>query len=177
MPFAIYGRDVLIIHGEGEIKTEYKDYKNHPLLTINNVENFKKTLDSLARSPLVKEIVSLDNESTHKINSLDGKTQLELTNDCAHVQQDNFEIDYSTGEAKLIKLFSQNEMLNKDILKNQFESKIINLENSVYILKYHKGVLKIEIYDTNIEEETKEIEIKEKVELQVKLNKKIKVWE
>lgn len=80
-------------------------------------------------------------------------------------------------EAKLIKLFSQNEMLNKDILKNQFESKIINLENSVYILKYHKGVLKIEIYDTNIEEETKEIEIKEKVELQVKLNKKIKVWE
>mgnify|MGYP003322618527 CR=1 FL=1 len=63
------------------------------------------------------------------------------------------------------------------ILKNQFESKIINLENSVYILKYHKGILKIEIYDTNIEEETKEIEIKEKVELQVKLNKKIKVWE
>lgn len=78
---------------------------------------------------------------------------------------------------KVIIKFSDEEELNYQILKNQFESKIINLENTIYILKYKKGILKLEIYDTNIEEEVKEIEIKEKVELQVKLNKKIKIWE
>lgn len=80
-------------------------------------------------------------------------------------------------EQKILKIFSQEETLNKKILENQFSSKIINLESTIYVLKYKKGILKIEIYDTNLEEETKEIEITEKVELQVKLNKKIKVWE
>lgn len=80
-------------------------------------------------------------------------------------------------ELKVLTTFSQRGYLNKSILENQFESKIINLENTIYILKYHKGILKIEIYDTNIEEEIKQIQITEKVELQVKLNKKIKVWE
>ncbi len=79
-------------------------------------------------------------------------------------------------EKVLIK-FSEEEELNYNILKNQFQSKIIKLENTIYVLKYKKGILKLEIYDTNIEEETKEIEIKEKVELHVKLNKKIKIWE
>lgn len=79
-------------------------------------------------------------------------------------------------EQKILITFSKKEELNKKILENQFESKIINLENTIYILKYRKGILKIEIYDTNIEEEIKEIKITEKVELQVKLNKKIKVF-
>lgn len=78
---------------------------------------------------------------------------------------------------KILTTLSEQENLNKRILENQFQSKIINLENTIYILKYHKGILKIEIYDTNIEEEVKEIQILEKVELTVKLNKKIKVWE
>ena len=80
-------------------------------------------------------------------------------------------------EQKILTTFSQKESLNKKILENQFNSKIINLENTIYILKYHKGILKIEILDLNIEEETKQIEITEKVELQVRLNKKIKLWE
>lgn len=79
-------------------------------------------------------------------------------------------------EKVLIK-FSDEEELNYNILKNQFQSKIIKLENTIYVLKYKKGILKLEIYDTNIEEETRKIEIKEKVELHVKLNKKIKIWE
>lgn len=78
---------------------------------------------------------------------------------------------------KILITFSNNENLNKRILENQFQTKIINLENTIYVLKYHKGILKITIYDTNIEEEIKEIEITEKVEMQVKLNKKIKLWE
>lgn len=78
---------------------------------------------------------------------------------------------------KILITFSNDKNLNKKILENQFQTKIINLENTIYILKYHKGILKIEIYDTNIEEEIKEIKILEKVELQVKLNKKLKIWE
>ena len=79
--------------------------------------------------------------------------------------------------AKIFITFSKEEEINEAILANQFQSKIINLENTIYILKYHKGILKIQIYDGTIEEETKEIPITKKVELQVKLNKKIKLWE
>jgi len=78
---------------------------------------------------------------------------------------------------KILTTFSEKENLNKKILEHQFNSKIIKLENTNYVLKYNKGILKIRILDVNIEEETKEIEITEKVELKVKLNKKIKVWE
>lgn len=78
---------------------------------------------------------------------------------------------------KVLVTFSKNKNLNSKLLKLLFITKIINLENTIYILKYRKGILKIEIYDTTIQEDEKEIEITEKVELQVKLNKKIKVWE
>lgn len=78
---------------------------------------------------------------------------------------------------KVLITFSKNKSLNIKLLRLLFKTKIINLENTIYILKYRKGILKIEIYDTNIQEDEKEIKITEKVELQVKLNKKIKVWE
>ena len=78
---------------------------------------------------------------------------------------------------KLLITFSNSAMLNNGILSNQFSSKIINLGNTNYLLKYHKGILNIIVYDTNIEEEEKELKITEKVELQVKLNKKMPIWE
>ncbi len=85
-------------------------------------------------------------------------------------------IEKSCNQKVLVK-FSNDENLNLKILTLLFYSKIINLANTVYILKYKKGILKIEIYDTTIQEEEIEIQIKEKVELQVRLNKKIKVLE
>ena len=83
----------------------------------------------------------------------------------------------SACDSKILTTFTTDEKLNKQILSNQFKSKIINLENTIYILKYRKGFLKIQVYDSNIEDETKELQINEKVELNVKLNKKIKLWE
>lgn len=77
---------------------------------------------------------------------------------------------------KLLTICSQQNKINGIILENLFQSKIINLENTIYVLKYHKGTLRIQIYDTNIEEETKEIQLTEKIQLLVKLNKKIKIW-
>lgn len=65
--------------------------------------------------------------------------------------------------------------LNYIILKNIFITKIIDLEKINIILKYNRGILKIEIYDTNILENVVETKITEKTELQVKLNKKIKI--
>ena len=79
--------------------------------------------------------------------------------------------------SKVLTTFSQEDNINKRIIANQFKTKIINLENINYTLKYHKGILKIEIYDTNIAEEEKMLKITEKVELEVKLNKNIKLWE
>ena len=74
-------------------------------------------------------------------------------------------------------IFSENKELNYQLLKPLFSTKIINLNNIIYVLNYHKGILSIKVYDTNIEEDNIEIKILEKVELSVKLNKKIKVLE
>lgn len=77
---------------------------------------------------------------------------------------------------KIINAFSENNELNYKILKPIFNSKIVDLKNIIYILKYHKGILKITIYDTNIQEDNIEIQITKKTELKVKLNKKIKIF-
>lgn len=80
-------------------------------------------------------------------------------------------------EQKVLTRFSESEKLNYQILKEIFNVKIIDLETIALLLKYTKGILNIKIYDGNIEDTTFEIKITEKVELQVKLNKKIKIWQ
>ena len=78
---------------------------------------------------------------------------------------------------KILITFTKQDILNVRLLSNQFRSKMINLENMTYILRYSKGILRIEIYDIDVEDDVKEIELTDKVELQVKLNRKIKLWE
>ena len=78
---------------------------------------------------------------------------------------------------KILSEFSNDKELNYKILRYVFDSKIANLSNIMYELKYQKNVLDIKIYDSNVEENNINIEIKEKIELKDKLNKKIKVFE
>lgn len=77
---------------------------------------------------------------------------------------------------KVLTRLSENDNINYKILKNIFCSKIINLENIIIILKYNKDILSVEMYDTNIIENTVEIKINKKTELSVKLKKKIKIF-
>ena len=80
-------------------------------------------------------------------------------------------------EQKILTKFSEDEETNYQILKQIFTSKIIDLSETVYTLKYTKGILTLNIYDGNTHDETKQIQITEKTELSVKLNKKIKIWQ
>lgn len=80
-------------------------------------------------------------------------------------------------EQKILTKFSEKEETNYQILKQIFTSKIIDLSETVYTLKYTKGTLTLNIYDGNTHDETKQIKITEKTELNVKLNKKIKIWQ
>lgn len=132
---------------------------------IKQVENKKQISDLLYQFRYYEQIPYLD-KNISQIEQID-----------ENVKDIENKIILKSCELKLLITFSQNKLLNYKILKNLFQSKIINLDNTIYLLKYHKGTLKITIYDTNIEEEIKEIEITEKVELSVKLNKKIKVFE
>lgn len=157
-----------------------EDKKVNEEKQINNLQAcfLECFIEKIKKSETKKEIVDLIYELRYykqipyKENNL---SQIEICKE----KLENIEtrLIKEACEQKILKIFSEEEKLNKKILENQFNSKIINLENTIYILKYHKGILKIEIYDTNIEEEAKEIQITEKAELQVKLNKKIKVWE
>ena len=80
-------------------------------------------------------------------------------------------------EQKVLTKFSENEKLNYQILKEIFNTKIIDLETIIFLLKYTKGILSVKIYDGNVEDSSFEIKITEKVELLTKLNKKIKIWQ
>lgn len=77
---------------------------------------------------------------------------------------------------KILTKFSENEKTNYQILKNIYETKIIDLDTIMFSLKYSKGTLTLNIYDGNTHDETKQITITEKTELNVKLNKKIKLF-
>ena len=79
-------------------------------------------------------------------------------------------------EQKLLTKFSEQESTNYLLLKEIFISKIIDLDTIVYVLKYSKGIITIDIFDGSTDDETKKIELKEKTVLNVKLNKKIKLW-
>lgn len=80
-------------------------------------------------------------------------------------------------EQKILTKFSEKKETNYQILKQIFTSKIIDLSETIYTLKYTKGILTLNIYDGNTHDETKQIQITEKTELNVKLNKKIKIWQ
>lgn len=79
-------------------------------------------------------------------------------------------------EQKILTKFSEVEQTNYQILKEIFISKIIDLDTIIFLLKYTKGTLTLNIFDGNTHDETKQITITEKTELSVKLNKKIKIW-
>ncbi len=79
-------------------------------------------------------------------------------------------------QLKVLNSFSEDKNLNDIILKNIFTSKIIQLEKMQILLKYDKGILDIEVYDENVHEVTVKHELKEKTELNVKLKKKIKIF-
>ena len=126
----------------------------------------KKEIEKLLYELRYYEQISYNGSQVNKIKII--KEQLERV--------EKVLIEKACNQKVLVR-FSNDENLNLKILILLFGSKIINLANTVYILKYKKGILKIEIYDTTIQEEEIEIQIKEKVELQVRLNKKIKVLE
>ena len=135
-------------------------------------------IEKIKKAETKREIANLIYELRYYIQLPYKDTKLGNINELVELlEKIKYQLIQKACQEKLLTKFSQKEELNKKILDNQFEAKIINLENTIYILKYHKGILKIQILDGNIEEEEKEIEITEKVELQVKLNKKIKVWE
>ena len=79
-------------------------------------------------------------------------------------------------QMKVLTMLSEQVDFNINVLSNILDNKIITLETIIYILKYQKEVLKIEIYDDTIHEKDVSIPIKKKTELSVKLNKKIKLF-
>lgn len=81
-------------------------------------------------------------------------------------------------EKKILTLFSEEEdNINEILIKPIFTSRIIDLDAIAYMIKYTKGIISLNIYDGNTHDETKKIELKQNAVLNVKLNKKIKLWQ
>ena len=78
-------------------------------------------------------------------------------------------------EQKILTKFSEDEKTNYLILKEIFNSRIIDLDTMAIELKYSKGIITINMFDGTTDDETKQIKLTQKTELSVKLNKKIKI--
>lgn len=81
------------------------------------------------------------------------------------------------SEQKILIKVSEDEKTNYLILKEIFTSKVIDLDTLAFVLKYSKGIIAINIYDGNTNDEIRQVRLTEKTELCVKLNKKIKIWQ
>ena len=95
LPWAIHGMNHVSISGSEPVQQEYRAYNNDLIFTINNVEEFRERLQSLANSPLVQELYSSYDKSISSISSMDGKTQLSFSsNSFTYFEHDNFEINF-----------------------------------------------------------------------------------
>ena len=79
-------------------------------------------------------------------------------------------------EFKIINKISKDEEIDFEILKNIFTTRIINLEELNIKITKEKSKYYIQLFDENIIEETIENENIEKEALEIKLNKKIKLF-
>lgn len=77
---------------------------------------------------------------------------------------------------KLINKFSKDENIDFEILKNIFTTRIINLEELNIKIKKEKDKYYTQLFDENVVEETIEIENITSKALEIKLNKKIKLF-
>lgn len=78
-------------------------------------------------------------------------------------------------ELKAIQKISNDREINYEILKNIFSVRIIKLEDAYLKITKEKNKYFIKIFDENIFEE--KIEISKPKDLEIKLNKKIPIWE
>lgn len=78
-------------------------------------------------------------------------------------------------ELKVIQRISNNKDTNYEILKNIFSVRIIKLEDAYLKITKEKDKYFVKIFDENIFEE--KIEILKPKDLEIKLNKKISIWE
>ena len=89
------------------------------------------------------------------------------------------EIINKASTLKVINIFSENEEINYDILKNIFELKIIDLEELSIKITKEKDIFYVQLFDQNVFEHKNIImngkEINKK-ELKIKLNKKSKIF-
>ena len=76
-------------------------------------------------------------------------------------------------DLKYIQKFSNNDYTNFEILKNIFNNRIINLNDSYMKITKEKDKYFIQIFDENIFEE--KIEIQKPKDLEIKLNKKTEI--
>ena len=78
-------------------------------------------------------------------------------------------------EFKILQEISKDKEINYEILKNIFYVRIIKLEDSYLKITKEKDKYFVQIFDENIFEE--KIEISKPKNLEIKLNKKVPIWE
>ena len=78
-------------------------------------------------------------------------------------------------DLKVIQRISNDKNSNYEILKNVFDVRIIKLEDAFLKITKEKDKYFVQIFDENIFEE--KIEISKPKDLEIKLNKKVSIWE
>ena len=79
-------------------------------------------------------------------------------------------------ELKAINLICNDENINFEIMKNVLLTKIIVMENIIIEPKRNENNLEINFYDTNVYEKNIVIQNFNEKELNIKLNKKVKIF-
>lgn len=155
-----------------DLKTAKKDNKNEreKIEELKDIflQCLKKRIENVSKKEDIEKLI-------YELRYFELLPDKEKSKECK-VEQVEAMLIKKACEMKILTKFSEDEELNKNILKNIFDSRIIILQNIVISLKYEESILWIEMNDVNILDRTVQLKIVQKSELLVKLKKKIKIW-
>ena len=164
-----------------EDKAEIDKKINENLLKLQKIflECFKvKIQNAKTKQEITKLIYELRYYLLIPYNTEKNIYQIEKLRDI--IQNVGRELIKKAYELKVIKIVSKNEILNYEILKNIFNSRIIKLEDVNLKITKEKEKFYLQLFDEQLFEEKIEISTKQEInakELEYKLNRKIELFD
>ena len=182
-----------LINPQNFIKYKKEIEEKYKYLKILNTENIEEELDKfkIQMQKIFLDCIKINiskAESKQEIEKIiyDFRYYLLLSYDHERTVQEVEKLQKQIGdvstllidkaiELKAIQKISNDREINYEILKNIFSVRIIKLEDAYLKITKEKNKYFIKIFDENIFEE--KIEISKPKDLEIKLNKKIPIWE
>jgi hypothetical protein len=142
-----------------------KEFLRCYILKLNKIETKQQMLKAIYEFRYYNILPFNEKRAIFEIEHL--KEELDL------IQR---ELIKKAGQLKIMNIFSKNEETNYQIVKNIFFIRVINLETLYVKVTRDKEKYFVQLFDDNVFEEKQEIYVENKRNLEIRFNKKVKIF-